>query len=178
MSDPLTVFPADQRGLLDGAYKRVPYHEVGQLLQEGWTILRLIDEHFHPMDRHGLMMKMPCKRITLDLPLPPSVNEFEHDKRGRPLGNRSSKVQRWIKLADAWLYGRLRGANIKGPYLIHVTWSASQFRKFDVSNRLKALEDYLERIGVIENDRECWDLHARWGDVDKDWCRVEIWPKD
>ena len=116
--------------------------------------------------------------LVLFLPLPPSINSFQRDKRGRPLGNRSSLVQSWIKSADGYAYGHLKGAAIKGEYLVRITWSKLQFRKFDVSNRVKALEDYLERIGVIENDRECWDLHVNWGDVPTGMCRVEIWPKD
>jgi hypothetical protein len=33
----------------------------------------------------------------------------------------------------------------------------------DLSNRIKALEDWLQRAGLIENDKYCERLVAEWG---------------
>ena len=182
MSDPLTIFPADPRGLLDGSYKRVPYHEVGQLLQEGWTILRLTDKHFHPMDRHGLMMRMPCRRLVLDLPMPPSVNTFQKDRNGRPLGNKSPGVKKWRDLCDGYLFERwkdIRPKAIVGYFVVRITWTSAERGHIDWDNPVKPLMDYLESRGIIPNDKfgEC-DGVGFSDDLSPWMCRVEIWPKE
>jgi Holliday junction resolvase RusA-like endonuclease len=176
MTDPLTIFPADQRGLLDGSYKRVSYNDIGQHLLDGWEVARLTDEHFHPSDRHGIMMKMPTRRLVLDLPLPPSVNTMM-----RKLGNRSPSVQKWMHVADGFVVASRfhRRHQVSGPYILNVAWPRVAFRRWDCDNRIKILSDYLQRIEVIENDKLCWELHVKWSDeVIKGWCRVEIWPKE
>ena len=179
MSDPLTIFPADQCGLLDGAYKRVSYPEIGQHLLDGWEVARLTDEHFHPSDRHGIMMKMPTRRLVLDLPLPPSVNAMM-----RKLGNRSPVVQKWIQKADPYVL-MVCGSwpkplpVFKGLYVIHVIWPEQDAGKYDCGNRMKVLEDYLERIMAIDNDRDCRKQIIEFGPgIQSGMCRVEIWPKE
>jgi hypothetical protein len=173
MTDPLTIFPADQRGLLDGSYKRVSYSDIGQHLLDGWEVARLTDEHFHPSDRHGIMMKMPTRRLVLDLPLPPSVNTMM-----RKLGNRSPSVQKWITRADPYILMVKPIRGVAGPYIVNITWPKYSFGMFDCDNRIKVLKDYLQRVEAIDDDLYCWRLTAEFGDMPKGMCRVEIWPKE
>lgn len=110
--------------------------------------------------------------ITVDLPLPPSVNQFV-----AKLGNKSPAVQAWIKQADKTmlLAGRLPGP-IKGDFLAKVLWAADEFGRSDIDNRIKPLLDYLQRIGLISDDRRCLRLDIQFDDLRHKSCRVMLCP--
>jgi len=116
--------------------------------------------------------------VIIDLPLPPSVNRLM-----ARLGNKSTVVQRWIRVADAHLmsrpaeWRRIQAGAVKGPFLIHITWDREEFGISDIDNRCKVLLDYLQRICLIENDRLCRAMSVRFG-VAPDGCRVRIRPWD
>ena len=119
--------------------------------------------------------------FTLTLPVPPSVNRF----MGK-LGNSSPDVRKWMELANGYVYEQKPLVLIKGPFILEITWPISCWDeekggKFDADNRVKPLLDYLQKLGIIENDKLGWLLHIGWGDVDDDsgerMCRVDIWPK-
>lgn len=101
--------------------------------------------------------------LTLDLPCPPSVNRF----MGK-LGNRSPVVRRWVKDADCvfmqWTSNpRHRpGTKIIGSYEAEFIFLR---HKGDLSNRTKALEDWLQRVEMIQNDKFCERLLLTWGDA-------------
>lgn len=107
--------------------------------------------------------------IDLGFPLAPSVNQFMSR-----LGNQSPVVRRWRKQADmAFMVQTMRGrrpAGIVGPYEIEITWADN---KADISNRIKALEDYLEDLHLIENDRLCRRMLVQFGEAPRG-CRVRL----
>ena len=103
--------------------------------------------------------------IVLDLPRPPSVNRFI-----KKLGNRTPQVQMWTAWADHLLYAARaarRGTPraivpIRGPYELELTFQRSN-QKADLDNMVKPLSDWLQRAGLIENDKYCERLVAEWG---------------
>ena len=112
--------------------------------------------------------------VTLELPLPPSVNRFQ-----ARLGNQTPAVKSWVRVADLYLMGQKPLGKITGPFIAEISLSASEFGQFDPDNRVKPLMDYLQRIEVIENDKLCWLLIVRWRpEVAADHCKVELRPRD
>lgn len=95
--------------------------------------------------------------FVLDLPRPPSVNSI-----WKNLGNSSPTVQRWIRACDRFMMAkRPRPREIKGEFEIHITWS--RLANFDIDNPVKPLLDYLQRIELIDNDRNCRRLLVEFG---------------
>lgn len=50
---------------------------------------------------------------------------------------------------------------ISYPLELFITFTAKDHRKWDIDNRIKPLQDCLERAGVIRNDRQIEALHVR-----------------
>ena len=97
--------------------------------------------------------------LSLELPAPPSVNRF----MGK-LGNKTPVVQRWIRQADmAFTMERARRplTSLKGAYEAEFIFARRS--NSDLDNRCKPLMDYLQRVGLIENDRLCEKLVLSWG---------------
>jgi hypothetical protein len=116
----------------------------------------------------------PATGFTLHLPLPPSVNSIVNR-----LGNCSPNVRKWIRLADPYILA-IRGSwpkplpVIKQRYSLEIIWPEKQFGMFDCDNRIKVLQDYLQRIMLIDNDRNCWRITAEFGDVERGMCLVKV----
>jgi len=97
--------------------------------------------------------------LSLELPAPPSVNRFM-----RKLGNKTPVVQRWIRQADmAFTMERARRPLPKIVMAYEAEFIFARRSNSDLDNRCKPLMDYLQRIGLIENDRLCEKLVLSWG---------------
>lgn len=114
--------------------------------------------------------------LTFDLPAPPSINRAGAEFR---LGNKAPRVQRWRRAADGYLVltrqNRKLGKPLKGDFAIDIVWDRSlKKRGSDIDNRIKYLLDYLQDLGLFEDDWTCEDLHVRYGSVMRDGCRVQL----
>jgi hypothetical protein len=112
----------------------------------------------------------PLPWFELWLPLPPSVNRF----MGK-LGNKSPIVKAWIKEADAcyWTRHSIQGiTHIIGPYELQIEFGRN---RADLSNRIKVLEDWLQRVQIIQNDKLCERLEVTWG-LKGNGCTVRVRP--
>lgn len=95
--------------------------------------------------------------MWFDLPAPPSVNQF----MGK-LGNKTPVVQKWIRQADmAFMVagGKRTMTQLKCLYEAQYIFGP---HTGDLSNRVKPLEDWLQRVGIIENDRDCRKFVCEW----------------
>lgn len=125
--------------------------------------------------------RQPATGLTLDLPLPPSVNDFQHVWQGSrlvPLGNRSKCVKEFWKAADAYIFEQkqwIKLKAIKGLFAINIVWTKTEAGNSDIDNRVKPLLDYLQRIAVIDNDKDCRLMSVSYGRTNLD-CRVTIVP--
>ena len=91
--------------------------------------------------------------VTVDLPLPPSVNTIWRHVRGRVI--RSVVYRDWITRADAVLMASpsaWRGRTIMGPCEVHLMFNVESGIG-DGDNRIKAILDYCQRVELIDNDK-------------------------
>lgn len=89
-------------------------------------------------------------RIELTLPLPPSVNTYWRQFRGRTI---LSKAGRQFKLAVAEYVAENRIPKLGEQHLyFKMVIRPRDKRKIDLDNRIKAVLDALQDAGVYEDD--------------------------
>lgn len=117
---------------------------------------------------------MSTPAITLDLPMPPSVNRiWRAHKAGKHRISLSPEYDRWKREADmlALSTGQLKDTQtILGPFEAHVVLKRV---RGDLDNRHKGLMDWLQSRAVIANDGNCVKLTVEWGDAPAG-CRVMV----
>jgi Holliday junction resolvase RusA-like endonuclease len=117
------------------------------------------------LTRADIMAEDDAWAIVLDLPRPPSVNRMM-----QKLGNKSPQVKAWTAEADYQFYAARaarRGTPreivpVKGLFEARFIFQRSS-RRGDIDNRVKPLLDWLQRVGLIENDAMCERLVEEWG---------------
>lgn len=89
-------------------------------------------------------------RITLRLPVPPSLNQSTRNVRG--IGRvKTKKYKDWLKEADKWFLLQKRGlGQIRGKCSIMIEIPPVSG---DISNRIKAAEDFCVSRGITDDDR-------------------------
>lgn len=95
------------------------------------------------------------------------INSSTH--RGRAM---SQRYETWIQESRID-YLRQRPKPIAGPVTILYEFERKDKRKRDLSNLIKAPEDFLVKCGVIEDDSLVWDFRAKWSD-EVEGCRITI----
>lgn len=92
---------------------------------------------------------MARKSQVFILPWPTSTNSLWRAYKGRNI--LSKKAREWATAAKAEL--QYQGAKpIKGPVRLSFALSSPTKRVFDLSNRIKIVEDVLVDMGIIERD--------------------------
>lgn len=105
--------------------------------------------------------------ISLVLPLPPSVNAMYRNVLhvGRV---KTGEYKAWQADAlEAVLTGGVKGA-IEGQYAIHVEIDRPDRRRRDLSNLLKAIEDFAVQQRYVEDDSLCTSIKMKWTDAIED----------
>lgn len=104
-------------------------------------------------------------QLTLELPLPPSVNTYWRNFRGRTIlssGGREYKIaiQEYVSVKNLPKFGQERlGASI--------TIFPRDRRSIDLDNRLKALLDSLQDAGVFDDDSQFDRIYIARGVIKK-----------
>ncbi len=107
-------------------------------------------------------------RVSLRLPMPPSVNQL-----WRPTGRRlilTEAYKAWRRDAG-WTLAQQRPGRISGAYCLMI--SACRASKLDLGNVEKAISDLLQQMRVIDNDRLAESISLKWGDHEGVIIRVE-----
>lgn len=135
------------------------------------------------------MTKRPFQSvITLDLPLPPSVNSAFAARRGSHLTMKTAAYRFWLQEIKE-LHGR--GDNLPWiggrPYGLWIDLAPNV--RGDIDNRVKLLSDILKRpeksghgLGVVVDDSAMWGLHVELcNGMPRDRCRATVvemvsWP--
>lgn len=110
--------------------------------------------------------------MKISLPVPPSVNSLYRNVPGRgrcPTGG----YQRWVESAAKRFWG-VKVTPFSVPVKIKLTLPFG--RGPDCDNCIKAVQDLLVKMRVIEDDnrKHVWGVSSELGDVDE--CLVEVYP--
>jgi crossover junction endodeoxyribonuclease RusA len=116
--------------------------------------------------------------ITLDLPMPPSVNRLWRSGRGRVY--RSKEYVQWCEQADMAVMatkGPGRLSKINGAFEVSVLLSTKGRRGRDGDNfSSKAVLDWLQSRDIVRNDSDCRRGSWAWVDPERapKGCRVVV----
>ena len=109
--------------------------------------------------------------ISLQLPYPPSINNYWRHARGRHYISAQGKAFR----QEVWATAGTR-PRMDGRLGVDVQVWVPDKRKRDLDNVLKALLDALEHAGIYKDDGQIDDLHiTRRGIEPGGQCRVQVW---
>jgi Holliday junction resolvase RusA-like endonuclease len=97
------------------------------------------------------------------LPMPPSLNAIWRYGKGRAF--KSKRYVAWLRAADAeFLLHRKEWLPVKGHFHAHILLNSTKRRSNqDCDNRCKVVLDFLQRVGIIENDSLCDGVAIGWG---------------
>lgn len=122
------------------------------------------------------------KRITLDLPLPPSTNTIWRRGKNRSTGKSVTYLnptyKKWKEKADVELLRQRVGKRwrmITGPFDVILTLPLKKRFKIDLDNRIKATLDWAKQAGLILEDKFQHTVLLRWGEAPMG-ARVELTP--
>lgn len=97
--------------------------------------------------------------ITLDLPLPPSLNKIWRPAiiRGKPAMVKRAEYEKWIADSTLLVRSQARGKGwmkIQGPFMTISRMTEVGRGQRDIDNyTMKAILDLCQRTGVIANDK-------------------------
>lgn len=123
----------------------------------------------------GAFLDDRVQQITLDLPIPPSVNRIWR-MSARKNVYRSEKYVKWLKDADALVMAKrqLPKQSMAGHFEVEIL--IDQSTRGDGDNRIKAVLDYLQSREIITDDKDC--RRGCWAFVPTDQaphgCRVHL----
>lgn len=112
-------------------------------------------------------------RTTLDLPLPPSVNNLYANvpKVGRV---KTKRYRTWLNAAG-WELKTQRPQPVVGHYTMTLLLQRPDNRRRDCSNAIKAVEDLLVTHGILSDDSLALSLTIRWEGIGRR-CTVILEP--
>lgn len=97
--------------------------------------------------------------IALTLPMPPSANRLW--ARTRVGMGKSAAYAKWLR--DAGFVALAQHQKpVKGPYKISIHAKRPEGQGPDLDNLIKPLNDLLQSLRLIENDKLCEMVTARW----------------
>jgi len=111
--------------------------------------------------------------LNLTLPIPPSVNAlYRAIGRGRNILSKEGRA--WYAMAVPMIEMQAQGWFVLGKCELAFTVYYADRRRWDLSNRIKALEDALTKAGVWKDDDQVVRIVAEKGAIDKERPRVEV----
>lgn len=111
--------------------------------------------------------------LSLKLPRPPSVNGMYATNWKTKQRFKSKKYGEWIKESQAVLLTQMPVEVFFGEVTIDIFVSRTN-RKEDISNRIKAVEDFLVSAKIIQDDSLVTSISCSWDRELDDECIVNI----
>lgn len=101
--------------------------------------------------------------IGIHLPmLPPSVNSLYRNVPGRGRV-KTARYKDWLMEAGLIVMSQVKSnERIEGPYGLSMRVYRPDKRRRDLSNLLKAIEDLLVTLGIVEDDSLCQKIECEW----------------
>lgn len=108
----------------------------------------------------------------LDLPYPPSTNRIWRRAGTRII--RSAKYEAWKRAANGLAMAQKPLPHVAGAFAATIVLSTACRRSnADADNRVKAVLDWLQSVGCIENDSKAERVTVQWGEAPEG-CRVTL----
>ncbi len=110
--------------------------------------------------------------ITLALPFPVSTNAIwrsgRNPKTGKVCVFRQKRYLGWAKAAEGFFYEQQgnRLPKIHGHFRAHIVLSDKHRGNRDADNFCKSPLDFLQRVGLVTNDKLCDRTTVEWGHVE------------
>lgn len=107
--------------------------------------------------------------FVLEMPFPPSVNDANKIGKSRKTGKvvvyGDKGKSQFLKDADKLLLAQQKDVKfVRGPFTYHITLNEKmRGPTMDGDNRGKYVLDYLQRVGLIENDKLAEGGSWSWG---------------
>lgn len=111
-----------------------------------------------------MIERKPTQYVALSLPMPISTNRIWRSvvRDGKPGSIKSAEYRAWIEEAGHVLNTQGPGL-VKGKYELRLT--ISERCRIDIDNCIKCVNDLLQKMGVVENDRLCRSLKVKFSDI-------------
>jgi len=111
--------------------------------------------------------------ITIDLPMPPSVNRIWRRGRNKATGqivhHITAVYRKWKQEASAELLRQRVGRRwhtIMSTFKLQLVINRQKLRKnADIDNRTKATLDWAQEVGVIDDDKRCIEILIKFGEA-------------
>lgn len=96
---------------------------------------------------------------VIDLPVTISVNALWRIAGRRLI--KSDEYRAWLNECG-WEIRRQKAKPVKGRYRLHLEALKTDGRRRDVSNLIKATEDLLVHMQIVEDDSLCDETNIKW----------------
>lgn len=117
--------------------------------------------------------------VALSLPYPVSTNRIWRHSKGRT--HSSPEYAKWRDEALGMYQEQKRelGTPVVGHFTYHIVLNEKKRHgNADGDNRTKCVLDFLEKVGLIENDKYADGGSWSWGPLDEtQGCFVQVWQK-
>ncbi len=104
--------------------------------------------------------------LVLELPFPPSVNSIWRARRspggGKPMFYLDHKYKAWKLQCDGLYMATRPKTRFRTAVRVEITLDRSR-KRGDADNRIKSVQDWLQRAQIVANDSQVEDVRARWG---------------
>lgn len=111
------------------------------------------------------------KLVEVEFPgLPPTLNHLYRNNRYTGVRYKTSEGRRWQSDVAALIAHAKRNREpYEGYVALYVELHSTDYVRWDVDNRVKALQDCLSMGGVLKDDKQVIELHAQriFGEVEK-----------
>ena len=100
--------------------------------------------------------------LQLEIPgLPPTVNQIYRTGQGRSFRYKTKKTNDWQQHVALLMTAARKVKEYSGLVILHITLETTDRKRWDLDNRVKALQDCLQMAGVIKDDSQIWELHVK-----------------
>ncbi len=106
--------------------------------------------------------KAQAPLLELEIPgLPPTTNQIYRTGSGRSFRYKTKETRDWETRVTCLMRAAKTQATNTKHVALHVTFTTPGKRRWDLDNRLKVLQDCLQKSGVIKDDSQIWELHIK-----------------
>ena len=93
--------------------------------------------------------------------LPPTVNQIYRTGSGRSFRYKTRETLNWQQQVTALMAAERKFRGYSGPARLYITLQSPNRKRWDLDNRVKALQDCLQMAEIIKDDSQIWELQVK-----------------